>query len=140
MLFRSAVDTAGNVPFEYFERILPYVDTFLYDIKCVSRDLHFLGTGVDNTLILENLDRLLKSGSKVWVRVPVVGGFNDTDGEMDKILHLLKGKGVHRVELLPYHAMGMHKWGALGLTPCEFVAPNEERMKSLKEKFKEINL
>ena len=136
----TAVDTAGNVPFEYFERILPYVDTFLYDIKCVSRDLHIQGTGADNTLILENLDRLLKRGAKVWVRVPVVGGFNDTDGEVDKILHLLKGKTVHRVELLPYHALGMHKWGALGLTPCEFEAPGDDRMKNLKEKFKEINV
>ena len=136
----TAVDTAGNVPFEYFERIFPYVDTFLYDIKCVSRDLHFLGTGADNTLSLENLDRLLKSGARVWVRVPVVGGFNDTDGEMDKIFRFLKGKGVHRVELLPYHALGAHKWGAVGLTSCEYEAPNEERMEYLKDKFKEINV
>ena len=131
----TAVDTAGNVPFEYFERILPYVDTFLYDIKCVSRDLHIHGTGVDNTLILENLDRLLKRGAKAWVRVPVVGGFNDTEYEMDKIFSFLKGKGVHRVELLPYHALGAHKYEGLSFPFCEFTPPKTEIMNKYKELF-----
>ena len=50
----TAVDTAGNVPWEYFEKILPYTDIFLYDVKAFSEDLHKRGTGVSNKLILEN--------------------------------------------------------------------------------------
>jgi len=51
----TAVDTAGNVPFENFEKILPYTDLILYDVKCITEDLHVSGTGVSNNLILNNL-------------------------------------------------------------------------------------
>ena len=54
----TAVDTAGNVPYEYFEKILPYTDTFLYDVKCITEDLHKQFTGVSNGLILSNLKKL----------------------------------------------------------------------------------
>ena len=54
----TAVDTAGNVPYEYFERILPYTDLFLYDVKCIDEALHKEGTGVSNKRILENLKKL----------------------------------------------------------------------------------
>ena len=54
----TAVDTAGNVPFSYFERILPFTDLFLYDIKAISAEKHKEGTGADNARILENAKRL----------------------------------------------------------------------------------
>lgn len=128
----TAVDTAGNVPYAYFERILPYADTFLYDIKCVDEDLHKEFTGVSNKLILENFEKLCKCGKKVVVRVPVIGGFNDTDGEFEKICQFLTCKGVAKVELLPYHNMGAHKYEGLSLSFEEFTAPNEDFIRNCK--------
>ena len=125
----TAVDTAGNVPTEYIRRILPYVDTFLYDIKCVDSELHRQFTGYSNSLILENLDYLCQSGACVVVRVPVVVGFNANDGEMNRIFELLKGKNVHRVELMPYHRLGEHKYEGVGLTPWVFQTPSQSQMK-----------
>ena len=54
----TALDTAGHVPYEYFERILPYTDLFLYDVKCMDSNKHKKYTGVENRLILENLKNL----------------------------------------------------------------------------------
>ena len=61
----TAVDTAGHVPFERFEQIIPYTDLFLYDIKCYHSDKHRQYTGVGNELILENLQLLSKKHPSV---------------------------------------------------------------------------
>ena len=72
----TAVDTAGSVPWEYFERILPYTDLYLYDVKCISEELHKDGTGAANTLILKNLKKLSKTEKEIIVRAPVIPEFN----------------------------------------------------------------
>ena len=134
----TAVDTAGNVPREHFERILPLVDTFLFDVKCASEDLHKEFTGSSNRLILENLEYLCKAGARVVVRVPVVGGFNAHTEEINRIFELLRGKSIHRVELLPYHRLGEHKYEGVGLTPWEFTAPEDSQIKEFKETLGEM--
>ena len=105
-----AIDTAGAVPFSSFERVLPYTDVFLYDIKCISPELHKKGTGKDNGLILENLDLLLEAGKRVIIRVPVIPEFNDS--ELEKIKCFCDAKGL-TYELLPYHTFGESKKAAL---------------------------
>ena len=106
-----AVDTAGAVPFSSFKKVLPYVDLFLYDIKCIDPELHKKGTGRDNSLILENLDKLLKASVRVKIRVPLIPGFNDGD-ELEKIKSFCENRGLS-YELLPYHDYGENKKIAL---------------------------
>lgn len=118
----TAVDTAGNVPWERFEKILPYTDLFLYDIKAFSEELHKEGTGVSNSLILENLKRL-SCGEEIIIRIPVIGGYNDNIGELTRIAEFLKGIEYSKVELLPYHAMGEHKYDALNMKHKKFSVP-----------------
>ena len=122
----TAVDTAGNVPWEYFERILPYTDLFLYDVKAVSEELHREGTGVSNKAILCNL-RLLseRCGGKLLIRIPLIPGFNARDEEIEKIAALLGGIDHRGVELLPYHQMSEHKYEALNI-PFTRYPPLEE--------------
>ena len=132
----TAVDTAGHVPYERFEQILPYTDLFLYDVKCFDSDKHRQYTGVENQLILKNLKRLLATGTPVWVRIPIIPTFNDTVEEMQKIKAFLSSCGApEKVELLPYHAMGEHKYAALRLRVQPFPVPSEEKMKQLKNIF-----
>ncbi len=132
----TAVDTAGHLPFEYFARILPFTDLFLYDIKCLDSEKHEKYTGVKNERILENLERLLKCGASVWVRIPVIPTVNDTKEEMQGIKTLLDAFGrPERIELLPYHAMGEHKYAALGREAEVFSVPNEARMDVLRHIF-----
>ena len=106
-----AVDTAGCVPYASFEMLLPYVDLFLYDVKCLDPVLHQRGTGRDNAQILKNLDRLQAERKGVIVRVPVIPDFNE-GAEVERIVAFCQNRGLP-VELLPYHAFGNDKKEAL---------------------------
>ena len=132
----TAVDTAGHVPFEAFERVLPYTDLFLYDVKCMDSARHKEYVGVGNELILENLSKLLDRGAKVIVRIPTVADINDSPEEMRELRALLDSHGgVEGVELLPYHAMGEHKYAAIGKPPTLFSAPSDEKLAELRKIF-----
>ena len=132
----TAIDTAGHVPYEYFERILPHTDLFLYDIKCFDEEKHKKYTGATNEQIFSNLERLLDLGAKVWVRIPIIPGVNDTTSEMEKIKGFINSAGdVERIELLPYHAMGEHKYEALGKKITSFTVPEKEKMELLRKIF-----
>ena len=131
----TAVDTAGNVPWDCFEKILPYTDLFLYDVKCFSEDLHKEGTGVSNRLILENLQKLSENKAEIIIRIPVIPEFNDKEAEMQKIADYLKGLRLNKVELLPYHAMGEHKWSAIGKEAEHFTVPNSTDVDDFKKLF-----
>ena len=135
----TTVDTAGCVQFESFEKILDYTDLFLYDIKCFDSEKHKKYVGVDNQLILENLKKLLAVGANIIIRIPVICGVNDTAEEMGQICDFLRANGrVRGVELLPYHAMGDHKYAAIGMEAQTFSAPDEGKMATLREIFKDI--
>ncbi len=128
----TAVDTAGHVPFAHFERVLPFADMFLYDVKSMDAEVHKAYTGVDNALILDNLGRLLERGARVWIRMPVVADVNDNEGEMHALAAFLEKHGLpEKIELLPYHAMGESKARAIGREPQIFKAPDKERLAAL---------
>ena len=134
----TAVDTAGLVPYEYFERIIPYTDLFLYDVKCFDSGTHKKYTGADNAAILENLKRLLSAKVPIWIRIPMIPTVNDSESEMRAIADLLCEHGApQRVELLPYHAMGEHKYKAIGKEPTIFKTPDTYTMQKLKSIFAE---
>lgn len=133
----TAVDTAGHVPYEYFERILPYTNLFLYDVKCYDSEKHKKYTGVRNELILENLKRLLATDKSVWIRIPIIPTINDTEEELQGIKEYIFSCGKPaKFELLPYHAMGEHKYVALGMNVQTFSAPTSEKMENLKTVFR----
>lgn len=129
----TVVDTAGNIPWESFESVLPYTDMFLYDMKCFSEDLHKEVTGVSNKLILSNLQRLAKE-AKILIRIPVIPEVNV--GELPKMAQFLKENGLNDVELLPYHKMGDGKYDALGIGFDSYTVPKKEDMEKYKELFK----
>lgn len=110
-----AVDTAGHVPFEAFRTVLPYVDLFLYDIKCIDPALHLRGTGADNILILANLEGLLAAGKEVLVRIPVIPHFNE-GAELTRIKDYCRSKKL-MYETLAYHAWGESKARAIVADP-----------------------
>ena len=126
----TAVDTAGNIKWEVFEKIIPYTDLFLYDIKVMDNEKHKKYTGVENDLILENLKKLLKLNLPVWIRIPVIPSVNDSNDDMMKIKSFFEENGYpEKIELLPYHAMGEHKYEALGIELKHFDVPDDAQLK-----------
>jgi pyruvate formate lyase activating enzyme len=101
----SAVDTAGLCPVQALVDVAPLVDLFLFDLKCVDSDSHLSGTGVGNGGIRENLERLSTLHGNIWIRIPVVPGFNDSEEQMRALARVACATpGVRQVWLLPYHA------------------------------------
>ena len=132
----TAVDTAGHVSYERFEKILPYTDLFLYDVKCFDSEKHKQYTGVRNELILENLKNLLATDTPVWIRIPIIPTVNDTEEEIQQFKDYIFSCGKpEKIELMPYHAMGEHKYAAIGKSAQSFSVPNEEKMRQLKNIF-----
>ena len=94
--------------------------------------------GVGNERILENLQKLMESAATIWIRIPVIPGFNDSIEHMQQVKSFLDRCGkTEKVELLPYHAMGEHKYAAIGKEVCRFSVPDEERMACLRSVFSE---
>jgi pyruvate formate lyase activating enzyme len=110
----TALETCGYAKWEVFERIAPYTDLFLYDIKTRDPKKHREWTGVDNTLILDNLSRLSAMGKEIIVRVPLVPGVNDDEGEFTGIVELVRSlPAVNVLHIMPFHHIGRTKYEML---------------------------
>ncbi|MEX0986148.1 MAG: glycyl-radical enzyme activating protein [Bacteroidales bacterium] len=112
-----AVDTSGYSSTEHLLMVAEHTDLFLYDLKIMDPLEHKKYTGVDNRLILENADILLKLGNRVVFRIPVIPGINDTDEELAafKKFLTLRRKMFMEVNLLPYHRTGSGKYRRMDL-------------------------
>lgn len=113
----TAVDTSGYTSRAVFEKVSPYTDLFLYDLKIINNDLHKTHTGVSNKIILENLEYLFIAGKSVRVRLPMIPDITCTEENIHQTIHYLstfKDK-IIGVDLLPYHNTGMHKYDRFGI-------------------------
>lgn len=109
----TAVDTAGNVPWSYFEKIMDVTDLFLYDVKAADTNRHKQITGIGNDLILQNLRSLSEIGKHIHVRIPFIVDYNHD--QIEDIAEILKPLNITKVELLPYHKLGNSKYTSLGI-------------------------
>jgi pyruvate formate lyase activating enzyme len=136
----TALDTAGNLPYEIVEKVAEQADMVLYDCKVMDSKAHEKATGVGNGRILENLGRVAKEGKEVWVRTPVIPGVNDNMDNMKTEAEFLEGlPGVKRLDLLPYHSLGAGKYQSLGMKADSgkvLSAPAKTEMERLAEAFK----
>ena len=115
-----ALDTSGEAPWEEYERILPFVDLFLYDIKATGAELHRRLVGTDGARILENLRRLGDAGARLRLRCPLVPGVNDSDEHRRHVEALAESvPGVEGVDWLSYHSLGREKYARFGIEPRE---------------------
>lgn len=124
----TAVDTAGHVAFELFEKVIPYTDVFLYDLKCATEQVHREYTGVSNWRILQNLYRLKERGVRLIIRFPLIPGVNTSVEELGEMRRILDEIEPELVEVLPYHKMGVRKAAAIGTAQPEFRSPNESEL------------
>lgn len=145
ILFESGIsvfiDTCGDVPYDRFERILSYTDTFLYDLKTMSEEKHRTYTGAGNRRILENLRRLSHAGAKIDLRLPLIAGVNTEREDLQAIVDFLKsGVSVAKISLLPYHSFGRSKYGRLARTYDPggiFEIPAREKLEQIAALFRQ---
>ena len=133
------VDTSGFAPYERFQRLLPYVDVFMVDIKCMDPAKHKEFIGVDNKLILDNIVKLSRDGAGIYIRIPVIGGVNADEEFMNGVMDFLESNRVNarQVALLPYHDIGKSKYANLDRPYDEesMMVPSNETMEHFKSMF-----
>jgi pyruvate formate lyase activating enzyme len=129
----TALDTTGFSAWVQFSKVLVYTDLVLFDIKHLDPEKHKVLTGVDNSRILENLEKIA-GNKKIWLRMPILCGVNDSDGYISEIAALAKKVNAEKVSLLPYHEGGKSKCLQLGkVYSCpQGMAPGDEHMQRLK--------
>ncbi|MBO5737449.1 MAG: glycyl-radical enzyme activating protein [Clostridia bacterium] len=136
----TAVDTCGMVSKTALDKVLPYTDAFLYDVKALSETVHKTCTGHTNEQILDNLLYLDKKGSVLEIRIPYVPNLND--GEMEKIGAFLSGlRGLTKVRVLAYHNFAGAKYNSLGLeNRLSQRLPTAEDMERARQRLKAYGL
>ncbi|GHV42126.1 pyruvate formate lyase-activating protein [Spirochaetia bacterium] len=112
----TVLETSGYGTREALEKLLDYIDLYLFDIKIVNGAKHKKWCGVDNAPILENLDFLYAEKKDIVLRLPLIPGINDDEEQFDGVAGLLrKYPEIRRAEILPYHNYGIGKAESLGL-------------------------
>lgn len=139
-----ALDTCGFAPEEDFSEIALQCSLILFDLKMVSPELHLQYTGRSNELILQNLESLSRRADapRLWLRIPVIPGVNDSEAEIEALLKKVKSLGgIEQINLLPYHKVGLEKYERLDrrflLKGLE--APSVGMMEGLLARFKEVH-
>lgn len=117
----TAVDTCGFVSREAIEKVMPYADVFLYDLKAIDEDIHIKCTGQSNKIILDNLKYLDQCGKEIEIRIPYVPEYNSE--QIKKVAVFLKDfKNLTKIRVLPYHNYAGSKYKALDM---ENTLPNK---------------
>lgn len=139
----TAMESMGCAPYEVIESILPYLDTYLMDIKHTNPGKHKEFTGRSNELMLENARKIAASGqTNLVIRVPVIPTFNDTPEEISGIARFAdKLPGVKKIHLLPYHRLGQDKYDGLGREYLmkDILPPEQEHMLMLKKAVENVS-
>lgn len=125
----TAIETSGFCSWNKFKMILDYADYVLFDLKHPFKKEHIKYTGVTNEIIVENLKKIDELGKYYVVRIPLIPTVNMDEEVMDDFVELLRGlKNLKKVDVLPYHKIGLEKYKRLGI-PYKFLElepPNEE--------------
>ena len=117
--------------FSTFEELMNYTDLILLDIKHIDSNAHKQLTGWKNENILDCARYLSDIKKPVWIRHVLVPGINDDDDSLYKLRKFLDSLGnIERVEVLPYHDLGVYKWEQLSLPYAlsEVKPPTEENL------------
>ncbi|PJC88109.1 pyruvate formate lyase-activating protein [Vibrio sp. HA2012] len=140
----TCLDTNGYIRkhTDVIDEVLEVTDLVMLDLKHMRDEIHKDFIGVSNTRVLDFARYLHKIGQTTWIRYVVVPGYTDTEDDAHLLGQFIKDMdNVEKVELLPYHKLGAHKWEAMGYDyPLEGVEPpSKETMEKIVAVLKQYN-
>ena len=137
----TAIESMAFAKYETIEKILPYLDTYLMDIKHTNPKKHKEFTGHENVRMMENAVKVASSRQvELIIRVPVIPTFNDTEEELLDIAKFADTlPGVRQIHILPYHNFGQGKYEGLGrdYPMGDAKKPTDEQMKKFQRAIEE---
>jgi len=134
------LDTSGYGTHSTLSRLANHKSCthILFDMKLFDSDEHKKYTGVQNHIILQNLEALASDPAinpKLIMRMPLIGGVNDSEGEIQRVCSYFVENSLKSVTLLPYHDLGISKCRNIGGEPEVFLPPSADRIKMIIDRF-----
>lgn len=115
---QTCLESTFHAEWSTIEKVLPYTDIIISDIKHMDTNVHKKHTGRDNYLILENLKKLADLNKEIILRIPVIPGVNDSDDNLEKTADFIlneMGGNVRTLQLLSFMRLGEEKYQSLGI-------------------------
>ncbi|MEE9913098.1 MAG: glycyl-radical enzyme activating protein [Deltaproteobacteria bacterium] len=139
----TAMETCAFAPWEKLAPLLDMLDLVYIDLKHMDEGLHTKWTGVSNRMILDNIRHAARQ-NQIILRIPVVCGFNDSKENIGRSAQFAKELGANmlRLELLPYHPYGIHKYGELEreYPLSSILPPSDEQMANLRDQAQAVGI
>jgi pyruvate formate lyase activating enzyme len=138
----TAVDTSGYAPQRVVRSLIPHVDLFLFDLKCIDDTQHKELTGVSNSTILRNLGIVAEAGNDIFISVPVVPGYTSPLENIVQTMLLVKELGIKKMRFLRFNKLAGSKYKWLGRSyPLENLEPlGEDWIKRTRALGREYNI
>lgn len=135
------VETTAFQQWDLLWKVIEDVDLVLMDIKAIDSSIHKKLVGVPNEIILENAKRIVSMGKKIIVRIPVIPDINDSWNNLLNTCLFSKNIGIKKIELLPYHFLGVPKYKKLSreYKLKEVKPPLKEELKKIAVKLQEYS-
>lgn len=132
--WNTAIETANFANRNALEKVMPYADLFLADLKIFDSEKHKYYTGQSNEKIIENIKYIAQSDKKIIIRIPIIPSVNDDVENMYNTVKFANSIGIKEINLLPYHRLGINKYSYLGYDYSlnEILPPPKEKMQELK--------
>ncbi|HIF9387426.1 TPA: pyruvate formate lyase 1-activating protein [Photobacterium damselae] len=140
----TCLDTNGYIRkhTDVVDEVLDDTDLVMLDLKQLDDSIHRELVGVPNKRVLDFARYLHQRGQKTWIRYVIVPGYTDDERSAHLLGEFIQDMdNIEKVELLPYHQLGEHKWEAMGFDyPLKGVKPpKKETMEKIKEIIQSYN-
>jgi pyruvate formate lyase activating enzyme len=140
----TALDTTGYAENNIFNKLIPFINLYLFDIKIIDNGFHQIYTGISNKTIFENLDSLIKEKKKVILRYPLIPHYTDSDENIEQIKTFLSER-IHilnKIDILPFHDLAKDKYKRFCKpdTFSEIQRPDEDMIYKVKNEFESIGM
>ena len=111
----TAVETCGWANMKTIQRVLPFTDLFLFDLKIIDPELHLTFTGKPVRPVLENLAFLASGKADIMIRFPLIPGITDTLKNLEGVANIMINNNLRRICIEPYHTLGREKYEEHGM-------------------------
>lgn len=138
-----AIDTCGSVGWESFEKVLPWTDMFMFDLKQMDSQRHLEYVDGFNELLMRNLQKLSKQNVLIEIRIPIIPGFNSDEKNIAVFGEFLSNlDNISAVKLLAYHDLARSKYAALDLadTMPNVPSPTQHQMHEIVKRLQAFGL
>ncbi len=139
----TAIDTSGYILNDKVKEVLEYADLVLLDIKHINPDKYKNLTAKPLEPTLRFMQYLTEIEKPVWLRYVLVPGFTNDEKDLNDWAKQVSGyKNIQRVDILPFHQMGLHKWEQLGedYKLKDIAPPNQSEIEKAENIFRNYNL